>query len=67
MFKVPFEVIMRRAKENCERDGKEWKVAVRKANGKFDKKPKPGISESKKRTYILDDEQQILREINLTI
>ena len=47
MFKVPFEVIMRRAKENCERDGKEWKVAVRKANGKFDKKPNPGISESR--------------------
>lgn len=67
MLKVTFEAIIRRAKQNCERDGREWKVAVRKTPGKFDKKPKPGISESRKRSYILDAEQQILRERNLTI
>ncbi len=67
MFKVPFEAIIRRAKQNCERDGGEWKVVARKTTGGFDKKPKSGISESRKRTYILDAEQQILREMNLAV
>lgn len=63
MFEVPFETIMRRAKENCEKDGSEWKVVAGKPTGKSAQRVKPGISESRKRTYILDAEQQILQEM----
>lgn len=60
MFEIPFDAIMQRATQNCEKDGSEWHSNRLASPGK---KQGWGVSESRKRTYILDAEQQILREM----
>jgi hypothetical protein len=53
---IPFEEVLQRAKEICEKAGYSWSIK------RCTPKGRPLATEGQKRDYVLDAEQQLIRE-----
>jgi hypothetical protein len=63
---IPFDEIIRRAKDNCVKDGCKWEAEASGRKRRDAPKGPRSISENTKRTHILDAERQLQRRGALT-